>query len=171
LKGNARTLGQLYGAAGAGALVGIVVVLPFVQKIRRSCFAIGGAVVWSGCWYILFSFCSSLPLAMSCQFMASLGASNVLTLSLGLAQELTPVHLRARILSTFMMIIFGLQPFASWLVGVSADKFGIHPVMLVNGTLMIILTSILLTLPSLIKLKKDRAEPVGGTHQFLIPLK
>jgi len=171
LKGNARTLGQLYGAAGAGALVGIVIVLPFVQKIKRSCFAIGGAVVWSGCWYILFSFCSSLPLAMSCQFMASLGASNVLTLSLGLAQELTPVHLRARILSTFMMIIFGLQPFASWLVGVSADKFGIHTVMLVNGTLMIILTSILLTLPSLIKLKKDRAEPIGETHHLLIPMK
>jgi hypothetical protein len=161
LKGDARTLGRLYGAAGAGALVGIVIVLPFVQKISRSCLAIGGAVVWSGCWYILFSFCSSLPLAMSCQFMASLGASNVLTLSLGLAQELTPVHLRARILSTFMMIIFGLQPLASWLVGVSADKFGIHTVMLVNGTLMIILTSILLTLPSLMKLKKDRAhQPV-----------
>jgi hypothetical protein len=161
LKGDARTLGRLYGAAGTGALVGIVIVLPFVQKISRSCLAIGGAVVWSGCWYILFSFCSSLPLAMSCQFMASLGASNVLTLSLGLAQELTPVHLRARILSTFMMIIFGLQPLASWLVGVSADKFGIHTVMLVNGTLMIILTSILLTLPSLMKLKKDRAhQPV-----------
>jgi MFS family permease len=171
LKGNARTLGHLYGAAGAGALVGIVIVLPFVQKIRRSCLAIGGAVIWSGCWYILFSFCSSLPLAMSCQFMASLGASNVLTLSLGLAQELTPVHLRARILSTFMMIIFGLQPFASWVVGVSADKFGIHTVMLVNGSLMIILTSILLTLPSLIKLKTDGAEPAGGKHQFLLPIK
>jgi hypothetical protein len=85
--------------------------------------------------------------------MASLGASNVLTLSLGLAQELTLVHLRARILSTFMMIIFGLQPVASWLVGISADKFGIHAVMLVNGSLMILLTSTLLTLPSLIKLK------------------
>ena len=171
LKGNARTLGQLYGAAGAGALIGIVIVLPFVQKIKRSCLAIGGAVIWSGCWYILFSFCSSLPLAMSCQFMASLGASIVLTLSLGLAQELTPVHLRARILSTFMMIIFGLQPLASWVVGVSADKFGIHTVMLVNGSLMIILTSILLTLPSLIKLKIEIAEPAGGKHQFLIPLK
>jgi MFS family permease len=171
LKGNARTLGRLYGAAGAGALLGIVIVLPFVQKISRSCLAIGGAIIWSGCWYILFSFSSSLPLAMLCQFMASLGASNVLTLSLGLAQELTPVHLRARILSTFMMIIFGLQPVASWLVGVSADKFGIHTVMLVNGSLMIILTFILLTLPSLSKLKVERTEPIDGKHQFLIPIK
>ena len=87
LKGNAKTLGQLYGAAGAGALVGIIIVLPFVQKIKRSCIAIGGAVIWAGCWYILFSFCSSLTLAMLCQFMASLGASNVLNSLLGLAQD------------------------------------------------------------------------------------
>src|ERR1700733_651160 len=93
------------------------------------------------------------------RFMASLGASNVLTLSLGLAQELTLVHLRARILSTFMMIIFGLQPIASWLVGISADKFGIHTVMLMNGSLMIILTSALLALPYLMKHKIEFPKP------------
>ena len=161
LKGDARTLGRLYGAAGAGSLVGIVIILPFVQKISRSCVAIGGAIIWSGCWYVLFSFCSSLPLAMTCQFMSSLGASNVLTLSLGLAQELTPVQLRARIVSTFMMFIFGLQPLASWLAGVSADKFGIHTVMFVNGALLIILASALLTLPALLKIRRARVEPGG----------
>jgi MFS family permease len=147
LNGNAKTLGQLYGAAGAGALAGVAIVLPFVQKIKRSCVAIGGAVIWAGCWYILFSFCSSLPLAMACQFMASLGASNVLTLALGMAQELTPVQIRARIVSTFMMFIYGLQPVASWLVGMAADKFGIHTTMALNGSLMIILTSLLLSRP------------------------
>jgi hypothetical protein len=70
-----------------------------------------------------------------------------------------------------MMIIFGLQPFASWAVGVSADKFGIHTVMLVNGSLMVILTSILLTLPSLFKIKIETAEKAKGTHPFLIPVK
>jgi MFS family permease len=157
LKGNAKTLGQLYGAAGAGALVGIVFVLPFVQKIKRSCMAIGGAVIWAGCWYVLFSFCSSLSLAMICQFMASLGASNVLTLSLGLAQELTPVTIRARIVSTFMMIIYGLQPIASWLVGMSADRFGIHSTMALNGSIMIILTSGLLSLPIIHKLVSKKS--------------
>ena len=141
LKGNAKTLGQLYGAVGSEALVGIVIVLPFVQKIKRSCLAIGGAVIWAGCWYILFSLCSLQPLAMVCQFMASLGASNVLTLSLGLAQELTPASIRARILSTIMMIVYGLQPVASWLVGIAADKFGIHIIMAFNGSVMIILTA------------------------------
>ena len=153
LKGNASTLGQLIGSAGAGALVGIVIVLPFVQRIKRSCIAIGGAVIWAGIWYIIFSFSRTLPLAMVCQFMASLGAANVLTLSIGLAQELTPVHMRARILSTFMMIIFGLQPVASYLVGRSADIIGINKMMLINGTCMVLLPALLLMKPALFKLK------------------
>ena len=56
LKANANTLGSLIDSAGAGALVGIVIVLPFVQRIKRSCISIGGAVIWAGLWYILFSF-------------------------------------------------------------------------------------------------------------------
>jgi MFS family permease len=167
LKGNAKTLGQLYGAAGAGALVGIVIVLPFVQKIKRSCLAIGGAVIWAGCWYILFSFCSSLALAMVCQFMASLGASNVLTLSLGLAQELTPVQMRARIVSAFMMIIYGLQPVASWLVGMAADKFGIHSTMALNGSIMIVLTAGLLSLPTINKHLSKK--PDSDIHEPAVP--
>jgi MFS family permease len=160
LKGNAGTLGQLIGSAGAGALVGIVIVLPYVQKIKRSCIAIGSALIWAGCWYMLFSFSTSLPFAMVCQFMASLGAANVLTLSIGLAQELTPVNMRARILSTFMMIIFGLQPVASYLVGRSADIIGISKMMLVNGTCMVLLPVLLLTIPSLYKLKATILHPV-----------
>lgn len=167
LKGNAKTLGQLYGAAGAGALVGIVIVLPFVQKIKRSCIAIGGAVIWAGCWYILFSLSSSLALAMICQFMASMGASNVLTLSLGLAQELTPAAMRARIVSAFMMIIYGLQPVASWLVGMAADHVGIHTIMAVNGTLMIILTAALLSLPSLNRLMSGKSG--SDNHEIPVP--
>ena len=153
LHGNAKTLGQLVGSAGAGALVGIVIVLPFVQKIKRSCVAIGGSVIWAGIWYIVFSFSRNLPLAMICQFMASLGAANVLTLSAGLTQELTPPHLRARVLSTFLMIIFGLQPIASYLVGRTADLIGINNTMLINGCCMVLLTLILLGTPSLFKLR------------------
>ena len=164
LKGNANTLGQLIGSAGAGALVGIVIVLPFVQRIKRSCIAIGSAVIWAGIWYILFSFSRTLPLAMICQFMASLGAANVLTLSIGLAQELTPAHIRARIISTFMMIIFGLQPVASFIVGRSADVIGISKMMLINGSSMVLLTSMLLGIPALFRLRATIELPPVRNH-------
>jgi hypothetical protein len=160
LNGNASTLGALIGSAGAGALVGIVIILPFFQRIKRSCVAIGSAVIWAGLWYIMFSFVRSQPLAMLCQFMASLGAANVLTLSIGLAQELTPPNMRARIVSTFMMIIFGLQPVASYLVGKSADIIGISKMMRVNGVTMVLLSATLLTIPALYKLRAIIKIPV-----------
>jgi MFS family permease len=166
LNGNAKTLGQLIGSAGAGALVGIVIVLPFVQRVKRSCIAIGGAVMWAGTWYIIFSFSRNLPLAMVCQFMASLGAANVLTLTAGLAQELTPAHLRARVLSTFLMIIFGLQPIASYLVGRSADLIGINNMMLINGCCMVVLPSILLGIPALFKLRASVQIPAFKNPAF-----
>ena len=164
LKGNASTLGALIGSAGAGALVGIVIVLPFVQRIERTCIAIGGAVIWAGCWYFLFSFTKNQSLAMLCQFMASLGASNVITLSIGLAQELSPVAMRARVLSAFMMVIFGLQPAAAYLVGWGADVFGINDMMKINGILMIVLTTLLLALPVLRRLTAKVEIPVARHH-------
>ncbi len=160
LKGNAKTLGAVIGAAGAGSLVGIVFVLPFIQQIKRSCLAVGGAVIWAGIWYILFSFATTQGIAMLCQFMASLGASNVLTLSIGLAQELTPENMRARIVSAFMMIIFGLQPVASFLVGKCADIFGISRMMWVNGSLMVLFSTLLLVIPRLYSLKTTIKIPV-----------
>jgi MFS family permease len=164
LKGDAGTLGAIIGSAGAGSLIGIVFVLPFVQRIKRSCLAIGSAVIWAGSWYCIFSFVHTKSLAMLCQFMASLGAANVLTLSIGLAQELTPPNLRARVVSAIMMIVFGLQPVSSYLVGKSADIIGITTMMKVNGTLMIMLPAILLVIPSLRQLKARFEIPIMKNH-------
>jgi MFS family permease len=159
LKGGAKTLGSLVGAAGAGAFVGTVFVLPFLSRLKKPCIVIGSAVIWAGCWYGAFSFSRNLPLSMLCQFMASLGAANVLTLSIGLAQDLTPSNMRATIISTYLMVVFGLQPLASYLVGRSADRFGLHATLLTNGTAMILLTGSLLMIPLLHKVKAPISVP------------
>lgn len=164
LKGDANTLGKLMGAAGAGALIGIVFVMPFVERIGRPCIAIGGALIWSGVWYILFSRSSNFYLTLLCQFMTSLGAANVVTLSIGLAQELTPPGMRARIVSTFLMIIFGLQPVASYLIGNGANRFGLQPVILVNGILMVVAPGILLLVPRLNQLRRPVGVEKGHDH-------
>jgi hypothetical protein len=51
------------------------------------------------------------------------------------------------------MIIFGLQPIASYLVGRTADLIGINNTMLINGCCMVLLTLILLGIPALFKLR------------------
>jgi MFS family permease len=159
LHGDANTLGSLVGAAGAGAFIGTVFVLPFLARLKKPCVSIGGAVIWAGCWYCLFSFSKSLQLSMLCQFMASLGAANVLTLSVGLAQELTPSNMRASIISTFMMMIFGLQPLASYLVGRAADLYGLHTTIFVNGLVMVLLSASMLMIPLLHRLKTPVSAP------------
>ena len=159
LKGDANTLGRLLGAAGAGALAGILVVLPFVQRINRPCITIGGSLLWSGVWYILFSYTHSVWQAMACQCMSSLGAAVVVTLSLGLAQELTPPVMRARVESVFLMIIFGLQPVASYLIGAGADREGLEPMIRTNGVVMVVAPILLLTLTRLRHIRRE--EPVG----------
>jgi len=164
MKGDANTLGRLLGAAGAGALIGILVVLPFIGRIKRPCMAIGGALIWSGAWYVGFSFTHTLWVAMICQCMTSLGAANVVTLSIGLAQEMTPPGMRARIVSVFLMIIFGLQPVASYLIGAAADRVGLQSMVLINGVLMMVVPAILLTVPKLRQLRRGVREVEVKDH-------
>ena len=164
LNGGANTLGRLLGAAGAGALIGILVVLPFLQRIKRSCVAIGGALIWSGAWYVAFAFTHTLWAATVCQCMTSLGAANVVTLAIGLAQEMTPAGMRARILSVFLMIIFGLQPVASYLIGVGADRIGLQPMILLNGMLMILIPALLLAMPRLRKYRRGASDATVRDH-------
>jgi MFS family permease len=86
--------------------------------------------------------------------LASMGAANAVTLSIGLAQELTPPGLRARVVSVFMMIIYGLQPVAAYLVGLGADRIGLQRMVLVNGVIMVVIPGILLSMPKLRHLKR-----------------
>jgi hypothetical protein len=98
--------------------------------------------------------------------MASLGAANVLTLSLTLTQEFAPVKMRGQMISTFLMIILGLQPFASYLVGKTADKIGVDVIMRINGGLLVCLPVMLLTIPALNRLKKT-IKPVTVTKYVI----
>jgi hypothetical protein len=66
-----------------------------------------------------------------------MGAPTVLTLALGLVQLMSPPAMRARLLSLFTMVSFGLQPVASILVGLSAEHFGIQHAIQINAVLLL----------------------------------
>ena len=71
-------------------------------------------------------------------FAFSLGAPMIIATSLGLMQMLTPLEMRARLVSLFTMISFGLQPFAALFIGYSAESLGVVTAVLINGVLLII---------------------------------
>jgi MFS family permease len=137
LKGNAETLGTLQAASGAGALIAVLFVMPIFQSLRRSGIALGAVAIWMGIWLLVFSASRTLPLSAVALFFGSMGAPTVIATALGLVQFMTPPEMRARVLSLFSMISFGLQTFAVLIVGYLAEKLGVTTAIEINGILLI----------------------------------
>jgi MFS family permease len=138
LNGDAQTLGALMGASGAGALVAVVLVVPLAQARKHSGIVLTIGSIWMASWMFVFSLSTSLPLSMACLFLSSMGAPTVLTMTLGLTQLMSPLEMRARLLSLFTMISFGMQPIAALLIGFSAEHFGVQAAIQINTTLLVI---------------------------------
>ena len=133
LHGDAQTLGYLLAASGAGALLGTILVVPLAQTVRRPGVAVAGATIWMGVWLLVFSWTVSLTMSMVSIFLVSLAAPTVFTTALGLVQILASPEMRARLVSLFVTVSFGTQPFASLLIGYSADWFSTPMAILLNG--------------------------------------
>jgi MFS family permease len=137
LHGDAETLGALQAASGAGALIAVLIVMPIFQSLRRSGIALSVAAIWMGIWLLVFSVSRSLPLSALALFFGSMGAPTVIATSLGLVQFMTPAEMRARVLSLFTMISFGLQTFAVLIVGFLAQRLGVATAIEINGIVLI----------------------------------
>lgn len=133
LKGDAQTYGLLLGSSGAGALISTLVLLPLSQAARRIGLIVSGAALWMGTSFLVLANSTYLPLSMAAIFCVSLGAPLVLTTGLGVLQLMAPPDMRARIISLFTMISFGLQPIASLFIGFSAEKLGTPTAILLNS--------------------------------------
>ncbi|MBI5355418.1 MAG: MFS transporter [Candidatus Aenigmarchaeota archaeon] len=146
LGGNAGTLGFLMAASGAGALLSTIAVIPMVQQVKRTGFAVGLSVIWTGAWFIAFSLSRSIAISMASLFLMSAGIPIVLTTSIGLVQTMSPPDMKARLLSMLIMVSFGLQPFAAFGVGLMGQIFGPAGAIRANGSALVIGASLMLLL-------------------------
>ncbi len=137
LHGDAETLGALQAASGGGALIAVLFIMPIFQTLRRSGIAMSFATIWMGIWLLVFSASRSLPLSSLALFFGSMGAPTVIATSLGMVQFMTPPEMRARVLSLFTMISFGLQTFAVLIIGYVAQQLGIATAIEINGIILI----------------------------------
>ncbi len=133
-----EALGFLLGASGAGALTSAMVVVPLIQRVKRTGLMLGGAVAWAAMGFLTFSLSHWLALSMAALYVASLAMPVVMTTSNGLLQTLAPGNMRARLLSTWLMVGFGMQPVAALLVGLDGKVFGPAAAVRINGLLMIL---------------------------------
>ncbi len=146
LHGNAEVLGLLMGASGAGALIGSTLIVPMTHKARKIGRLSSVAVLWAGIWLIIFSVSRNTYFSMLCLFLSALLLPIVFTSTNGLIQVTAPQNMRARILSTLFIVVFGVQPFASIFIGYVAHKIGSAQSVLINGSLMVLGTLLLFIL-------------------------
>jgi MFS family permease len=138
LHSGPELLGLILGASGAGALTSSLVVLPLVQRIRKPGWMIASALIWMGAWLIFSVLLNLRWLWVMGMFFTSLGSPVVMTSSNGLLQIMAPPNMKARLLSFWMMVTFGLSPFGFLLVGFTGGWLGAPGAIMVNSLAMII---------------------------------
>jgi MFS family permease len=125
LGGDEGTFGFLAALSGAGALVAVLIVVPLAQTHPRRGIMLLLSSVWTGIWLLVFGLSSSVWLSAVAIFMGSVGLPTIMTMALAQSQVMVPADMRARMVTLFTMVTFGLQPFAIFLVGQSAEHFGL----------------------------------------------
>jgi len=138
LHGWPELLGIILGASGAGALASAILVLPFIQRFKRPGWIISAALFWTGLCYISAVFANSSWMWVVGAFLGSLSGPIIMTSSNGLIQQMAPPDMKARMITIWIMISFGMQPFGFLLVGYSGRLLGAAHAILFNGVAMIL---------------------------------
>ncbi|HQZ04183.1 MAG TPA: MFS transporter [Thauera sp.] len=133
--GDARMLGILWGAAGAGAFLGTVF-LATRKSLPGLVTAVVSGTAVSAVGLLVFSFSPYLPLSVFAMTLVGLGISigNVATNML--LQTLAPDHLRGRVVSFFSSTRFGFDAIGGLLAGLLAAQMGAQLAMLLEGVLL-----------------------------------
>lgn len=137
LGGGPGTLGLLMGASGLGALVASLLIVPQIQRVRRTGIALALSAVWSGLGFLLLSVSRWIPLSVFSVFLASIAIPPIMTTAIVVLQMRSPEDMKARLLSARIMLSFGVMPFASLLVGWGADALGSPMMIRLNGLVLI----------------------------------
>jgi MFS family permease len=128
---DARGLGVLYAATGVGAICGSFVTAFVGSRHRARVWFASAALMSAGVIALGFvhAYVAALVVlvAIGLAVVSFAGSSNVLL------QTLSPDHLRGRVISVFSMIILGLVPLGSLLIGTLATFVGLPAALAAGG--------------------------------------
>jgi MFS family permease len=121
--GGSDTLGYLIGAGGFGAVTGMVYLAmkPSVRGLLRLIPFTGGM---AGAALIVFSFANSLWLGLPMLFLAGMGAMLSAASTNTVLQTIVEDHMRARVVSIYMMSFLGVAPLGALAAGTLAERIG-----------------------------------------------
>ncbi len=133
---GATGLGVLNAAAGIGALCGSIMIVMLSRRMEngRSRTMLITLCMIGGIASIVFSLLSSVNVALL--LLIVLGASTVMVniITNTFIQSETPIEIRGRVVSIWIMITFGVAPFGTLVAGWVAQIFGAPFTLAVGGT-------------------------------------
>jgi MFS family permease len=122
LHGGPKEFGLLMAASGVGAILGSLVLATF-GNVRTLGDWVGSAAAGFGASLVLLSFSRSLLLSLAAMLLVGFTMVTQLDASNTLVQRIVPDELRGRVMGIWTMMLSGLAPFGSLLVGVLAQHF------------------------------------------------
>ncbi len=122
LHGGPTEFGLLMGASGVGAILGSFVLATFGNVRTLGDWAALAAAGFGGS-LILLSFSHSFALSLAVMLLIGFAMVAGLDASNTLVQRIVPDELRGRVMAIWTMMLSGLAPFGSLLVGILAQHF------------------------------------------------
>jgi MFS family permease len=122
LHGGPTEFGLLMGASGVGAVLGSLVLATFGNMRTLGDWAAFAAIGFGGT-LVLLSFSHSFALSLVVMLLIGFTMVTELDASNTLVQRIVPDELRGRVMAIWTMMLSGLAPFGSLLVGMLAQHF------------------------------------------------
>jgi MFS family permease len=135
---DARGLGALMAATGAGAMGGAIFTAAFVPERRSALWA--GAILIVALGAIALGFATTMLPAIAVLGVMGLGTLTFLGSSNILLQTLAPDEMRGRVISVYSMIVLGLVPAGTLLLGFLASLFDLRVAFVIGGIVSAICT-------------------------------
>ena len=122
LHGGPKEFGLLMGASGVGAILGSLI-LATLGNVRTLGDWVGLAAAGFGGSLVLLSFSHSFRLSIGVMLLIGFTMVTLLDASNTMVQRIVPDEMRGRVMAIWTMMLTGLAPFGSLLVGVLAQHF------------------------------------------------
>lgn len=130
-------IGLLYGAAGAGALLGALVA-GGVPDLRRPGVVGCLALVAAGALLAMAGVAPSAGAVAPFLFLSGACLAACAIIFLSLIQTRTPPDVRGRVMSLFTLGLFGLSPLSFGLAGLAGDALGPRGVIVLGGAFVLL---------------------------------
>jgi len=131
-EGNASTYGYITGFVALGAVIGTVILASLKAGANQRNYLLAGMIVLA-IGLITFSYNSNFYWAMIFAALCGLGTAIQNTITNVIVQSETESHMRGRAISIMIMVMFGVVPVGSLLVGFLSERIGAQNTILYQG--------------------------------------